>query len=264
MRGGRGRRALSSVVDALVVVERVERAEHLVAETAARRVERLQVLLLRVPLEGEPRRQQLPAHLAAVPRGHCTTRDGALGPRRSRRRAAVAVSCGRGARRRSRRGRGKRRDASLQRIEGGGTGRGGRRLLFAMVDALVVAQAVQARVHPPTNVTDGLARRPHVYVLNVTFEARERGQALVTGLAPVIFRGRAAATWHTTQHVSGRTRSHSALTQCTARRSTSTATRRRRPRLHRPDRPRVGPTPDILTSLSCNRAIYRNCRVTSR
>lgn len=71
IRGGgeilRLRRSLPPVVDALVVVERVERAEDLVAERAARRVQRLQVLLFRVPLERQPRRQQLAAHLAAVP-----------------------------------------------------------------------------------------------------------------------------------------------------------------------------------------------------
>lgn len=70
--------ALAPVVDALMVVERVEGAEHLVAEAAARRVQRLQVLLLRVPLEREPRGEQLAAHLAAVPRAqgaHCATHN---------------------------------------------------------------------------------------------------------------------------------------------------------------------------------------------
>lgn len=70
--------ALAPVVDTLMVVERVEGAEHLVAEAAARRVQRLQVLLLRVPLEREPRGQQLAAHLAAVPRPqrpHCATHN---------------------------------------------------------------------------------------------------------------------------------------------------------------------------------------------
>lgn len=70
--------ALPAMVDALMVVERVEGAEHLVAEAAARRVQRLQVLLLRVPLQREPRRQQLAAHLAAVARPerpHCATHN---------------------------------------------------------------------------------------------------------------------------------------------------------------------------------------------
>lgn len=70
--------ALPSVVDALMVVERVERPEHLVAEAAASRVQRLQVLLLRVPLQREPRREQLAADLAAVAgaeRTHCRTHN---------------------------------------------------------------------------------------------------------------------------------------------------------------------------------------------
>lgn len=74
----RGERALPAVVDRLVVVEGVERAEDLVAERAARRVQRLEVLLLRVPLEREPRREQLAAHLAPVPRAqgtHCATHN---------------------------------------------------------------------------------------------------------------------------------------------------------------------------------------------
>lgn len=73
-----GHAALPAVVDALMVVERVERSEHLVAEGAARRVQRLQVLLLGVPLEREPRGQQLAAHLAAVPRAqraNCATHN---------------------------------------------------------------------------------------------------------------------------------------------------------------------------------------------
>lgn len=70
--------ALAAVVDALMVVERVEGAEHLVAEAAARRVQGLQVLLLRVPLERQPRGQQLAAHLAPVARAqraHCATHN---------------------------------------------------------------------------------------------------------------------------------------------------------------------------------------------
>lgn len=70
--------ALPAVVDALMVVERVESAEHLVAEAAARRVQRLEVLLLRVSLEGQPRREQLAANLAPVARAqwaHCATHN---------------------------------------------------------------------------------------------------------------------------------------------------------------------------------------------
>lgn len=69
---------LAAVVDALMVVERVESSEHLVAEAAARRVQRLQMLLLGVPLQREPRGQQLAAHLAPVARAqraHCTTHN---------------------------------------------------------------------------------------------------------------------------------------------------------------------------------------------
>lgn len=73
--------------------------------------------------------------------------------------------------------------------------RGRGRLLLAVVDGLVVAEAVEAGVNPPAYVTDGLARRAHVNVLNVPFEPRERGQALVTRVASVIFLGGAGATW---------------------------------------------------------------------
>lgn len=92
--------------------------------------------------------------------------------------------------------------ASVDGVEGPGRGTGSRRGLLAVVDRLVVAQAVEAGVHPPAYVTDGLARRPHVNVLNVPFEPRQRRQALVTRLASVIFLGGAGATWHTTQAVS--------------------------------------------------------------
>lgn len=82
--------------------------------------------------------------------------------------------------------------ASVDRVEGA---RARRRLLLAVVDGLVVAQAVQAGVYAPANVTDRLPRGPHVYVLNMPFEPGERGQALVTRLASVIFLGGAGATW---------------------------------------------------------------------
>uniref|UniRef100_A0A182J5P8 Uncharacterized protein n=1 Tax=Anopheles atroparvus TaxID=41427 RepID=A0A182J5P8_ANOAO len=59
---------LPAVVDALVIVQAVQRAKHLVAEVAHRIVERLQVLLLFVPLEGQLGTQQLTAHVAPVAR----------------------------------------------------------------------------------------------------------------------------------------------------------------------------------------------------
>lgn len=64
-----------------------------------------------------------------------------------------------------------------------------------MVDRLVVPEAVQAGVYPPANVTHWLPRGAHVNVLNMPFEPGERRQALVTGLATVIFLGGAGATW---------------------------------------------------------------------
>lgn len=54
------------MVDALVIVQAVERPEHLVAERAHRAVERLKVLLLLVPLQGELRGEGLAAHVARV------------------------------------------------------------------------------------------------------------------------------------------------------------------------------------------------------
>lgn len=68
-------------------------------------------------------------------------------------------------------------------------------MLLAVVDRLVVSQTIQAGVYPSANITDGLPRGPHVNVLNVPFEPRQGGQALVTGLASVIFLGGAGATW---------------------------------------------------------------------
>lgn len=89
-------------------------------------------------------------------------------------------------------------EGSLRRCGGGGS----RRLLLAVVDGLVVAETVEARVDTAAYVTDGLARGPHVNVLNVPFKPRQRGQALVARLASVIFLGGAGATWHTIQLVS--------------------------------------------------------------
>lgn len=86
--------------------------------------------------------------------------------------------------------------ASVDREEGPLGGRtGGSRLLLAMVDRLVIAQAVQTGVHASAYVTDRLAGRPHVYVLNVPFEPGQRRQALVTRVTSVIFLGGAGATW---------------------------------------------------------------------
>jgi hypothetical protein len=85
--------------------------------------------------------------------------------------------------------------ASVDGEVGPGRLRGGRLLLLAVVDRLVVPEAVQAGVNPPAYVTHGLPGRSHVNVLNMPFEPRQGGQALVTGLASVIFLGGAGATW---------------------------------------------------------------------
>jgi len=50
------------VVNALVVVETVERAEHFVAHVADGRVQRLVVLLFDVPLQRQPGAQALAAY----------------------------------------------------------------------------------------------------------------------------------------------------------------------------------------------------------
>lgn len=83
---------------------------------------------------------------------------------------------------------------SVHRVEG--AGRGCRRLrLLAMVDRLVVSEAVQTGVYPPANVTHGFPGRSHVNVLDVPLEPRQRREALVTRLTSVIFLGGACATW---------------------------------------------------------------------
>lgn len=87
--------------------------------------------------------------------------------------------------------------ASVDGVEGAGRGRR-RLLLLAVVDGLVVAEAVQTRVNPPANVTHRLPGRSHVHVLDVAFEPRQRRQALVTWLTAVIFLGGAGATWYNT------------------------------------------------------------------
>lgn len=57
---------LPTVVDALVIVQAVERPEHLVAERADRAVQGLKVLLLFVPFQGELRGEGFAAHVARV------------------------------------------------------------------------------------------------------------------------------------------------------------------------------------------------------
>lgn len=57
---------LPTVIDALVIVQAVERPEHLVAKRADRAVQGLKVLLLFVPFQGELRRESLAAHVARV------------------------------------------------------------------------------------------------------------------------------------------------------------------------------------------------------
>ncbi|CAH4028182.1 unnamed protein product [Pieris brassicae] len=81
--------------------------------------------------------------------------------------------------------------ASVDRVEALARGR----LLLAVVDRLVVSQAIEAGVHASANVTDGFPGGPHVYVLYMPFEPRQRREALVTGLASVLFLGGAGATW---------------------------------------------------------------------
>lgn len=54
------------MVDALVVVQAVQRPEHLVAERADRAVQGLKVLLLFVPFEGELRGQGFTANVAGI------------------------------------------------------------------------------------------------------------------------------------------------------------------------------------------------------
>lgn len=68
-------------------------------------------------------------------------------------------------------------------------------MLLAVVDRLVVPEAVQAGVNPPANVTHWLPGGSHVNVLYMPFEPRQGRQALVTRLATVIFLGGAGATW---------------------------------------------------------------------
>lgn len=63
---------------------------------------------------------------------------------------------------------------SVDGVEGAlGGGRG--RLLLAVVDGLVVPEAIEAGIHPPAYVTHWLARGAHVNVLNMAFKPRQRG-----------------------------------------------------------------------------------------
>lgn len=52
----------------------------------------------------------------------------------------------------------------------------------SVVNALVVPQRVQTAVDPLANVADGLPGRSHVYILNMSLESGQRGQAFVAGL----------------------------------------------------------------------------------
>lgn len=54
------------MVDALVIVQTVERPEHLVAECADRAVQGLEVLLLFVPFEGELGGEGFAANVAGI------------------------------------------------------------------------------------------------------------------------------------------------------------------------------------------------------
>lgn len=54
------------MIDALVVVEAVQGPEDLVAEGADGTVQRLEVLLLLVPLQRQLRREGLAAHVAGI------------------------------------------------------------------------------------------------------------------------------------------------------------------------------------------------------
>lgn len=60
---------LAPVIDALVVVQTVQRAEHLVAQIAHCIVQGLQVLLLLVPFQRQFRAQQLAAYVTSMARG---------------------------------------------------------------------------------------------------------------------------------------------------------------------------------------------------
>lgn len=62
-------RLLPPMVDALVIVEAVERAKHLVAQIANGIVQRLQVLLLLVTFQRQFGAQQLAAHVTTMARG---------------------------------------------------------------------------------------------------------------------------------------------------------------------------------------------------
>lgn len=60
---------LTTMVNAFVVVETVERAKHFVTQIADGVVQRLQMLLFLVPFQRELRAQQFAAHIASVARG---------------------------------------------------------------------------------------------------------------------------------------------------------------------------------------------------
>lgn len=54
------------MIDALVIVQTVERPEHLVAEGAHRAIQGLEVLLLFVPFKGELRGKGFTANVAGI------------------------------------------------------------------------------------------------------------------------------------------------------------------------------------------------------
>jgi hypothetical protein len=60
---------LPAMINALVIIQAVERAEHFVAEIAHGIVQRLQVLLFLVPFQCELRAQQLSTNVAAMAGG---------------------------------------------------------------------------------------------------------------------------------------------------------------------------------------------------
>lgn len=78
--------------------------------------------------------------------------------------------------------------------------------LLAVIDALVVAKAVEAGVDSSAYIADWFARRPHVNILDVPFQAGQRGKALVARLASVFVRG--STTWWAHNHSTLALRSH--------------------------------------------------------
>lgn len=61
-----------------------------------------------------------------------------------------------------------------------------RLLEVAVVDALVVAQAIQGAVDALADIAHGLLGGAHVNVLDMPLEARQRAQVLVARIAPEV------------------------------------------------------------------------------